>query len=149
MQVTEAHKLEWIQISMKRWELQHKSAGGAPVAAIVLYGANWMPKVISGGEEKGVGLTQPFDQAKKASEEATFKERGWGGPMTIEELLARLCKAQYQVEISHDCDEGLWFVGARTPEEAGDDFAGRWEESANLLEALQLVANGVLGEKSL
>ena len=67
--------------------------------------------------------------------------------MTIEELLSRLCKAQYQVEISHDCDEGLWFVWARTPEEARDDFAGRWEESANLLEALQLVANGVLGEK--
>ena len=77
---TETHKLEWIQISMKRWELQHKSAGGAPVAAIVLYGANWMPKVISGGEEKAIGLTQPFAQAKKTAEEFAFKDRGWEAP---------------------------------------------------------------------
>jgi hypothetical protein len=74
---TENHKLEWIQTSMKRWELQHKSAGGAPVAAIVLYGANWMPKVISGGEEKAAGLTQPFTTAKVAAEQAAFSDRGW------------------------------------------------------------------------
>lgn len=78
MKATQVHRLEWIQATYKRWELQNKSNGHETIAAINLHGEKWMPRVIAiGGAEAATGLPESFAQAKATAATAALQARGF------------------------------------------------------------------------